>query len=305
MTLLAIDDLHVRYRSPRGVVHAVRGVDLAVAAGRSVALVGESGSGKTTVARAAVGLVAPTSGSVTFRGGPLTRRPGPGGVAMIFQDPIGSLHPHRRLLDVVAEPLRLAGVPRGRRRERAAAAMAEVGLDPAEFGDRLPTRISGGQAQRVAIARAVVAEPALIIADEPVASLDVSVQAGIVNLLHRLTERGTALLFISHDLGVVRTLCDDVVVLYLGRVCEAGPVESVLGAPQHPYTRALLAAVPEPGRPLAPSVLLDAEPPSPLAPPTGCALRMRCPDAHAVCAAAAPPLRDRGATRLACHSSPG
>ncbi|GAA1388358.1 ABC transporter ATP-binding protein [Pseudonocardia kongjuensis] len=299
---LVIEELQVRYRTRNGWVPAVRDVSFTVPAGRTVGLVGESGSGKSSLAKAVTGLVAPSGGSVTFAGEPIRHQPGPGGIQMIFQDPVASLHPHRTLIDLVAEPLRWARVPRDVRRERAAAALADVGLDPALFGVRRPHQISGGQAQRVAIARAALAEPDLIVADEPVASLDVSVQAGVVNLLHRaVADRGASLLFISHDIGVVSALCDEVVVLYLGRICEYGPTESVLAAPAHPYTRALLDAVPEPGRVLPPSRLLAAEPPSPSDAPPGCAFHPRCPDAVAPCRTTVPATHDLGGVTVSCH----
>lgn len=300
---LVIDALQVRYRNRGGWIPAVRDVSFTVPAGRTVGLVGESGSGKSSLAKAVTGLVPPDGGTITFAGAPVRHRPGPGGIQMIFQDPIASLHPHRTLIDLVADPLRWAGVDRARRRERAAAALADVGMDPVLFGGRKRHQISGGQAQRVAIARAALAEPALIIADEPVASLDVSVQAGVVNLLHRaVADRGASLLFISHDLSVVSALCDEVVVLYLGRVCEHGPTESVLSSPAHPYTRALLDAVPEPGRVLAPSKLRAADPPSPSDAPSGCAFHPRCPDSIAVCRTTAPVTHNLAGVAVSCHA---
>ncbi|HIZ35645.1 MAG TPA: ATP-binding cassette domain-containing protein [Candidatus Ruania gallistercoris] len=215
-------------------------------------IVGESGSGKSTTARAIAGLVPLTRGSVRFRGRPVRHRPGKGGVQMIFQDPIASLNPHRHVRDVVAEPLVITGIKRQAARLPAEQALSDVGLDPDVFGARRAHQLSGGQAQRVAIARALLARPALLIADEPVSGLDVSVQAGIINLLHRSTaEQGTALLFVSHDLSVVRSLCQSVLVLYQGQAREQGHCSDVLDNPQHPYTRALIASVPEPGRSLA------------------------------------------------------
>ena len=170
---------------------------------------------------------------------------------MIFQDPIASLNPHRLVRDIVAEPPAITRTSRQHARKLAAQALADVGLEPDIFGGRRARQLSGGQAQRVAIARALLARPALLIADEPVSGLDVSVQAGIINLLHRSTlEHGTALMFVSHDLSVVRSLCESVLVLYRGEACEQGPSSQVLGNPQHPYTRSLIASVPEPGRTL-------------------------------------------------------
>ncbi|MBN8423480.1 ABC transporter ATP-binding protein [Microbacterium esteraromaticum] len=250
--VLEVDDLHVRFGSAREQVHAVRGVGFTLGAGTVMGVVGESGSGKSTTAKAIAGLVPIMQGSVRFHGGPVRHRPGAGGVQMIFQDPVASLNPHRQVRDVVAEPLLITGTSLRRARSQAADALADVGLDPDIFGGRRARQLSGGQAQRVAIARALLARPALLIADEPVSGLDVSVQAGIINLLHRsVTEQGTALLFVSHDLSVVRSLCESVLVLHRGETCEQGPCSHILGNPQHPYTRSLIASVPEPGRSLA------------------------------------------------------
>ncbi|HIY24092.1 MAG TPA: ABC transporter ATP-binding protein [Candidatus Brachybacterium merdigallinarum] len=245
MTDLTITELWVRYAVNGGILDAVQGVSFDVAAGAAVGLVGESGSGKSSLARAVVGITPIAAGSVTVDGRPVVARPGPGGVQMVFQDPIGSLNPSRRVMDLVSEPLRIAGVPRTLRRERAAQMLREVGLDPETFARRRPAQLSGGQAQRVAIGRALLAEPEVLVADEPVSGLDVSVQAGIINLLHRVTvERGMSLLLVSHDLAVVRTLCEAVVVMQHGQVREQGPADRVLAAPRHEYTRELLAAVP-------------------------------------------------------------
>ncbi|MFW5418121.1 ABC transporter ATP-binding protein [Nocardiopsis sp. CNT-189] len=246
MTVLSVDDVHIGYGRGRRRVHAVRGVTFEVAEGRACGIVGESGSGKSTLARAVAGLARVDSGRITVHGAPPAPRPGPGGVRMVFQDPVRSLNPRRRLLDIVAEPLRIAGTPAAAAREQAGRMMRDVGMDPDDFGSRLPADISGGQAQRVAIARALAAEPSVLVADEPVSGLDISVQAGIVNLLHELTAgRATALLFISHDLSVVRTLCDRVVVMNGGRVEEQGGTADVLGRPGTAYTRELVAAAPD------------------------------------------------------------
>src|SRR5690606_34725824 len=197
LPLLHVDDLHVRFGSPRNPVDAVRGVGFSAEAGSAMGIIGESGSGKSTTARAIAGLVRPWRGDIRFRGGAVRHRPGPGGVQMIFQDPVASLNPHRPVRDIVAEPLIIARATRSRARASADQALSDVGLDPETFGARNPRQLSGGQAQRVAIARAVLARPALLIADEPVSGLDVSVQAGIVNLLHRsMSDHGTTLLFV-------------------------------------------------------------------------------------------------------------
>ncbi|MFI6156456.1 ABC transporter ATP-binding protein [Kitasatospora sp. NPDC051170] len=302
--VLEATGLTVVHRTRSGPLHAVSGVDLTLHRGRTLALVGESGSGKSSVAKALLRLPAPTSGAVVFDGTDLgalsardlrALRPR---LQMVFQDPVSSLNPRRRVRDIVAEPLE-GGSPLTVVEEQ----LEAVGLPVALFGDRRPHQLSGGQAQRVAIARALAARPRVLIADEAVSALDVSAQATVLNLLRRLTEeRDLAGLFISHDLGVVRAVSDDVAVLQLGRICERGPTETVLAAPAHPYTAALLAAVPEPGRPLTDTGLLPTDPPSPLDPPTGCRFRTRCPLADNRCATEQPELREvtPGHT-VACH----
>ncbi|MDZ5079195.1 MULTISPECIES: ABC transporter ATP-binding protein [Actinomycetes] len=245
-TLLAVDDAHITYRHGRETIQAVRGVTFNVPEGRACGIVGESGSGKSSLARAITGLVPLSKGRIAVRGMAPVTRSGPGGVRMIFQDPIGSLNPRRRLIDIVAEPLRIAGTSTSVARKIAARMLQEVGLDPATFGTRRPGDISGGQAQRIAIARALVAEPTVLVADEPVSGLDVSIQAGIINLLHALTTRqGTALVLISHDLSVVQTLCDHVVVLNNGLVQEQGNIREVFTNRNNAYTRQLISAAPD------------------------------------------------------------
>ncbi|MFJ9693833.1 ABC transporter ATP-binding protein [Kitasatospora sp. NPDC101183] len=305
--LLEATGLTVVHRTRSGPLHAVSGVDLALSPGRTLALVGESGSGKSSIAKALLRLPAPTSGTVRFDGtdlgalSPRALRAVRPRLQMVFQDPLSSLNPRRRVRDIVAEPLAAHG-----RTGQAAVVerqLEEVGLPVALFGDRRPHQLSGGQAQRVAIARALAAGPRVLIADEAVSALDVSAQATVLNLLRRLTEeRDLAGLFISHDLGVVRAVSDEVAVLQLGRVCERGPTEAVLAAPAHPYTAALLAAVPEPGRPLRDTGLLPTDPPSPHAPPSGCRFRTRCPLATSRCATEEPRLREATPGRaVACH----
>lgn len=302
--------LSVSFDTLRGELRAVTDVDLTLRPGKILALVGESGSGKSTVARSILGLTPRTGGHVLYEGRPQAplreqrARSDRRHLQMVFQDPVASLNPRRKVLDIVAEPLVVRKMDRAARRARAEELLAEVGLDPDVYGERLPREISGGQAQRVAIARAVAAEPTVLIADEPVSGLDVSVQATVLNLLRELTDRrGLSILFISHDLGVVRALCDDLAVLYLGRLCESGPTEEVLAAPAHPYTAALRAAVPEPGEMLGELGLSDVEPLSPLDPPTGCVFRTRCLLAHGRCSTEAPKLRTIAAGRqVACHS---
>ncbi|MEV8338215.1 ABC transporter ATP-binding protein [Leucobacter sp. NPDC077196] len=234
---LDVRDLTVGY-GERTVLH---GVSLAVPRGGCVGLVGESGSGKSTLVRTVIGLQRQRSGTVTVADdGP------PNPVQMVFQDPISSLNPHRRVLDIVAEPDTIRGVgTRSDRREAASELLARVGLDPHRYGDAKPGKLSGGQAQRVAIARALMAKPSLLLCDEPVSSLDVSVQARVLNLFAELREEtGLSMLFVTHDLAVVRMISDDVCVLNEGRIVERGPTEQVVTHPSHPYTRELLAAAP-------------------------------------------------------------
>ncbi|OPC78130.1 hypothetical protein B4N89_38685 [Embleya scabrispora] len=309
--VLQASDLSVVHRTRSGPLYAVSDVSLTLHRSRTLALVGESGSGKSSIAKAILHLPAPTRGTVTVDGvdlaglTPRALRAFRPRVQMVFQDPLSSLNPRRRVRDIVAEALDAhPGTARTVDREaRVRELLDAVGLSPDTFADRLPAQLSGGQAQRVAIARALAAEPHVLIADEAVSALDVSAQATVLNLLRRLTETlGLAGLFISHDLGVVRAVSDDVAVLYLGRVCEQGPTEDLLAAPAHPYTAALLAAVPEPGRALGDGHLLAVDPPSPLNPPSGCRFRTRCPYASAVCAEREPAMRVVAERRaVACH----
>jgi peptide/nickel transport system ATP-binding protein len=308
--LLEVDGIVKQHRTAAGVVHAVSGVSLHLAAGETLALVGESGCGKSTVGRAILQLPPPDRGRVAFHGTDLTAlgarrmrglRPR---LQMILQDPRASLHPRRRVRDIVAEGLVNVGRPRATVAATVDAVLASVGLDPAQVGDRRPHEFSGGQCQRIAIARAIALAPEVLVCDEPVASLDVSVQAQVINLLADLqAERGLAMLFISHDLAVVRTISDRVAVMYQGRIVETGPVAAVYDRPRHPYTRALLdsSPVPDPDAPpLGPP--LQGEVPSPLAPPSGCRFRTRCPLAEARCAVEAPTLEPVGdGHTAACH----
>ncbi|MFI7446086.1 ABC transporter ATP-binding protein [Nonomuraea sp. NPDC049714] len=311
--LLRVENMVKRFRVPGGVVEAVSGVGFTLRRGQTLGLVGESGCGKSTTGRAVLQLPPPDEGTVRFDGAELTslsrhdlrevrRR-----LQIVWQDPRSALNPGRRVRDVVAEGLVIAGRPRAEIGERVDAALTEVGLDPAVVADRRPHEFSGGQCQRVAIARALVLGPELLICDEPVASLDVSVQAQVLNLLEDVKARhGLSLLFISHDLGVVHNVSDRVAVMYLGRIVEIGDVSSVYGAPAHPYTRALLDSVPVPD-PLAPAPgpPLTGEVPSPLNPPSGCRFRTRCPMARPLCAERMPELREIGDDhQVACHFSP-
>ncbi len=261
---------------------------------------GESGSGKSTIGRLLLRLLRPTGGTVRFDGADITTmdrgalRPMRRRMQMVFQDPFGSLNPRMTVGAAIADGMLLHRIARpDEARERVAALLARVGLPP-EAAARPPRALSGGQRQRVAIARALAVEPDFLVADEPVSALDVSVGAEILALLRELrAERGLALLFVSHDLGAVRALCDRVAVLYLGRVMEEAPAEALFRDPRHPYTRALLSASPSrPGRARGPRIVLSGEIPSPAAPPSGCVFRTRCPHALPACADQVPDLRE-------------
>jgi peptide/nickel transport system ATP-binding protein len=309
--LLQVENLVVEYFVGGKTVHAVSDVSLHVGRGETLGLVGESGCGKSTLGRAVLQLRRPTSGNVVFDGVELT---GLGGEAMrrmrrrlqlIFQDPIASLNPRRRIGDIVAEPLVIAGIgDRTVREKRVREVLAAVGLDPDLAMGRLPHEFSGGQCQRICIARALILEPELVICDEPVSALDVSIRAQILNLLEEMKQRyGLTLLFIAHDLAVVKAVSDRIAVMYLGRLCEVGPTEQVFGRPAHPYTSLLLQAIPVPDPTVKPAVNVPiGEPPSPIAPPSGCRFRTRCPRADALCVREAPPMRAVTTGQLAaCH----
>jgi peptide/nickel transport system ATP-binding protein len=286
-------------RRPIAWVRAVDGVDLEVPAGRTVALVGESGCGKTTVGRSILRLERPLAGQVLFEGVDLlalpaaAMRPYRRHMQIIFQDPMASLDPRMRAGDAVAEGMVTFGIGGGEaeRSERAAELFRRVRLDPALM-DRYPHEFSGGQRQRIAIARALAVEPRLVVCDESVSALDVSIQAQILNLLRELQEElGLAYLFITHDLSVVRYLADRVSVMYLGQIVEEGPTARVFEDPQHPYTRGLIAAVPsvDPAR-RSVAVRVRGDVPSPAAPPSGCRFHTRCPEVFERCPREAPPL---------------
>jgi peptide/nickel transport system ATP-binding protein len=310
-TLLRVQHLVVEYGVGTSRVYAVSDVSFDVKRGETLGLVGESGCGKSSLARAVLQLSRATSGKVLFDGADLTRASGERlrqlrrRLQIIFQDPIASLNPRRRIGDIVAEPLLIAGVnDRGERERRVRAVLRAVGLDPDLVMRRRPHEFSGGQCQRVSIARALVLEPELIICDEPVSALDVSIRAQILNLLEDMKARyGLTLVFIAHDLAVVKAVSDRVVVMYLGKLCEIGPAEQVFETPAHPYTSLLLHAIPLPD----PDVKLSGrvvagEPPSPIAPPSGCRFRTRCPLAQARCATEEPTMREfRRGQFVACH----
>ncbi|MHB2165907.1 ABC transporter ATP-binding protein [Alsobacter sp. R-9] len=281
------------------VIRAIDGVSFSVARGEVVGLVGESGSGKTTIGRTVLRLTDPTDGTIRFDGTDITTldrgamRPFRRRMQIVFQDPFASLNPRLRVGAALAEALTIHGLWNGRdRRDAVVEILERVGLS-AQHLDRYPHEFSGGQRQRIVIARALAVEPDLIVADEPVSALDVSIQAQIINLLARLqSDFGLAMLFISHDLSVVEYICDRVIVLYLGKVMEMAPVERLFSAPQHPYTMALLAAAPvaDPDAPRR-RMVLAGDIPSPANPPSGCVFRTRCPFAIAECARTVPPLR--------------
>ncbi len=297
-SLLSVRDLVVHYPAggpSRIPLTAVRGVCMDIAPAGIYGLVGESGSGKSSLAHAILQLVPPASGQVLFKGQDLVAMKKPQlnaarrNIQVVFQDSLASLSPRRSILQTLVEPLNHFRIgPSSGREEKAAAALETVGLDPVVM-DRYPQELSGGQRQRVALARALVTEPQLIIADEPVSSLDVSVQARIIELILELREKlGIAFLFVSHDLAVISQLADTVGVMYLGKIVECAAAEQLFARPAHPYTRSLLNAVPvaDPAHP-APLVLAG-EPPSPLTPPAGCVFHRRCPDSIAPCSSIEP-----------------
>jgi peptide/nickel transport system ATP-binding protein len=309
--LLSVQDLVVEYAVGGRTLSAVSDVSLTVARGETLGLVGESGCGKSTLGRAVLQLRRPTSGRVTFDGKELTTLHGEAlrlmrrRLQLIFQDPIASLNPRRRIGDIVAEPLVIAGVTdRAERERRVREVLTAVGLEPELAMDRLPHEFSGGQCQRISIARALILEPEFVICDEPVSALDVSIRAQILNLLEEMKRRyGLTLLFIAHDLAVVKAVSDRIAVMYLGRLCEVAPTEPLFAQPAHPYTALLLEAIPVPDPTVRPAVnVAIGEPPSPLDPPSGCRFRTRCPRADAVCAEKVPVLREiRPGQFAACH----
>jgi peptide/nickel transport system ATP-binding protein len=309
--LLRVEHLVVEHPVGRGRrIHAVSDVSFDIARGETLGLVGETGCGKSTTGRGVLQLPPPTAGSVRFGGKELVGlkkaemrsvRPS---MQIILQDPLSSLNPRRRVSDIVAAPLRAWGRPQAQIDEKVAWALDAVGLDPARVGGRRPRSFSGGQAQRICIARALVLEPQLLVCDEPVSALDVSVQAQVLNLLQDMKEElGLTMLFISHDLAVVSHVSDRVAVMYLGKLCEIGDAESIYEQPAHPYTAALLASVPEPDpdvEPTAPE--MSSVLPSPINPPEGCRFSTRCPRATALCTEREPVMSlVAGDHYVACH----
>lgn len=309
--LLSVRDLKVTFRAHGHTVSAVDGVSFDLMPGETLGLVGESGCGKSTTGKALMRIVEPSAGTISLDGVEVTAQRGRAlrntrtKMQMIFQDPISSLNPRRRVRDIVAEPLDCWKSATGdERRSIVDDLLSKVGIDPAVYGNRYARQFSGGQCQRISIARSLAMRPRLLICDEMVSALDVSVQAQILNLLEDLkAEYGLTLLFIAHDLGVVKNVSDRVAVMYLGRICEIGPAETLYEDPEHPYTRFLLGAALEadPDAPMHGEVL-EGEPPSPINPPSGCRFRTRCPRAEERCASETPELREIGpGHQVACH----
>lgn len=312
--ILSARNLVVHYRTRQGTVHAVNDVSFDLARGETLGIVGESGCGKSTTARAVICLPQPTSGTVLLDGIDLTQlaparlralRPR---MQIVFQDPIASLNPRWRIRDIIATPLQLWNRATGPDLDRRVDdLLRSVGMDPAIVGDRRPREFSGGQCQRISIARALALDPDLLICDEPVSALDVSVQAQILNLLDDIrTSRQLAMLFVSHDLAVVKNVSDRIAVMYLGTICELGPTETLFAHPAHPYTATLLAAIPDHDaishENADTSVHSAGEPPSPIDPPSGCPFRTRCAFAQPRCAQERPlPREIAPGHEVACH----
>jgi peptide/nickel transport system ATP-binding protein len=309
--VLRIENLVVEFKVAGGSVKAVSGISLDVQRGETLGIVGESGCGKSTTGRAIMQLPKPTSGSIRFEGRELTTlstnevREARTKVQMIFQDPVSALNPRRTVRDSVLEPLAIWNRGSKDEREKLVDALLEsVGIDPIRAGEARPHEFSGGQCQRISVARALVLDPTLIICDEPVSALDVSVQAQVLNLLEDLKEKyGLTLVFIAHDLAVVKNISDRVAVLYLGKMCEVASSEDLYARPMHPYTNVLIDSIPEPD-PESDHTMgeIIGEPPSPINPPSGCRFHPRCPSATPQCAAEEPQLREMGdGPFVACH----
>ena len=309
--LLRVDDLVVEYSVAGKTIHAVSGVSLQVSRGETLGLVGESGCGKSTLGRAVLRLRQTVSGRVLFDGHDVTAMQGGAlrsmrrRMQLIFQDPIASLNPRRRIGQIVAEPLVIAGVKDPKKRQQLVCdVLSAVGLDPSLVMGRFPHEFSGGQCQRICIARALVLNPEFIICDEPVSALDVSIRAQILNLLEDMKSRfGLTLLFIAHDLAVVKAVSDRIAVMYLGRLCEVGTSEQLFARPAHPYTALLIEAIPVADPDVHPAEGVQVgEPPSPMAPPSGCRFRTRCGRANQKCIEEVPELRSVAPNQFAaCH----
>jgi peptide/nickel transport system ATP-binding protein len=310
--VLSIEDLVVEFKVGRGnTVKAVSGISFDVLRGETLGIVGESGCGKSTTGRAIMQIPPPTSGSIIFEGAELTEmssnavREARTRVQMIFQDPVSSLNPRRSVRDSVLEPLEIW--KRGTKEERNKLVdeiLESVGIDPARAAESKPHQFSGGQCQRISVARALVLDPTLIICDEPVSALDVSVQAQVLNLLEDLKEKfGLTLVFIAHDLAVVKNISDRVAVMYLGKLCEVASSDDLYARPAHPYTNVLLDSIPEPDPEADHSVgKIVGEPPSPVSPPSGCRFHPRCAYATDICTTEEPQLRSMGSGHfVACH----
>ena len=313
-TLLRVEEMVVEFPIGKSglKVNAVSNVSVDIKEGETLGVVGESGCGKSTLARASIQLPPPTSGTVLFEGQDLTKLKGEAlrrvrpRMQMIFQDPISSLNPRRKVDDLIGEGLEIWGIgDKASRAKKVDEVLDAVGIDPESARGRRPHEFSGGQCQRISIARAVVTDPKLIICDEPVSALDVSVQAQIINLLQDMKDRyGLTLVFIAHDLAVVKNVSDRVAVMYLGKLCEFGPPDEMYEAPVHPYTSALLTAIPVPDPTVRPAdrKVLGGELPSPIAPPSGCRFRTRCPKVQDKCAEEEPIVREVQPGRFAaCH----
>ena len=313
--LIKADSLTRVYQLRRGLfgkptpVRAVDGVSLSVMPGEALGIVGESGSGKSTLGRMLLGIDPAQSGTVTFEGksmptfGTAEWRALRAQMQLVYQDPLAALDRRLTIAAQIGEPLEIHNLlPKEERDARVAALMMDVGLRP-DQADRYPHELSGGQRQRAVIARALASRPKLIVCDEPVSALDVSIQAQVVNMLRDLQEaNGIAMVFISHDLKVVRNIADRVAVMYLGRIVEEASSDVIFAAPKHPYTRALVSSVPVPGKPLIGRTILQGEPPNPANRPSGCAFHPRCPLAADICRTSVPALRTIGAQRTAaCH----
>lgn len=306
--LMDADAISVRFHTPRGVVHALDSVSLQVHAGETVGLVGESGSGKSTLALTLMRAIDPSSGTLRFDGEDVGKlrgsalRPLRRKLQMVFQDPYSSLDPRMTIARILAEPLKAQGWARARTDARVVELLEQVGL-PQEAAARRPAQFSGGQRQRIAIARAIASGPQMVVADEPVSALDVSIQAQIVNLMQDLSAQSNlAWLVIAHDLPLVHQIADRIVVLYLGRIVEEAPAPALISRPLHPYTAGLVAATPTVDNAGRQRLVLKGEPPNPIDRPTGCPFHPRCPVAIARCSEERPELSDMGEGRsVACH----